>query len=311
MTRARDAWTVSPAGKEVLDACAGPFETSGYRGALEIAKPEWADVTVAAMHEDGTRAFVPLMARGGRAVSMPYGYGGVHIARSVGDGELAALLDVIRAALRARRVELRSVPGVQPDVAGGGVAIGTTHVVHLAGQGSAQGLLSKRARQSMRRAQRAGAVCSVADGVDVFLRLYVEASARYAMRYPERLLRELAVRGVARAYDVTIDGEPVASALALIAPSHWMYWLAAQNERGRTTESGYLAAAALLEDAVASVAPAVNLGASAGLPGVAFFKERLGGVPAPILASVSATALGGTEERLRSLTRAVLRRRRG
>ena len=84
-----------------------------------------------------------------------------------------------------------------------------------------------------------------------------------------------------------------------------MYWLSAQNQEGRRTEFGYLAVAAMLDAARAALATSVNLGASAGLPGVAQFKKRVGGVDRPILEWRDSSALIA----LADDSRAVLARR--
>src|SRR5207237_9825789 len=68
-----------------------------------------------------------------------------------------------------------------------------------------------------------------------------------------------------------------------------MYCLCAQSRACRTAELGYLAWAGLIEDAQMSGATAVNLGASAGLPGVAQFKRRFGGIDVPVIEHRSTT----------------------
>src|SRR5207237_1666056 len=110
-----------------------------------------------------------------------------------------------------------------------------------------------------------------------------------AMQYPTPVLAHLAAAGVLRLYDVELNGAVEASAAALLGERHWMYWLAAQSTAGRDAELGYLALAALIEDAQASGATAVNLGASAGLPGVAQFKRRFGGIDVPVIEHRSTT----------------------
>jgi hypothetical protein len=77
----------------------------------------------------------------------------------------------------------------------------------------------------------------------------------------------LAAAGLLKLYASELDGAVAASVAALIGDRHWMYWLAAQSNAGRNAELGYLALAVLIEDAQISGATAVNLGASAGLPG--------------------------------------------
>jgi hypothetical protein len=86
-----------------------------------------------------------------------------------------------------------------------------------------------------------------------------------------------------------------------------MYWLGAQNDEGRLAQTGYLAVASLLVAAHSAGAAAVNLGASAGLPGVAQFKELLGGVSSPVLEWRDSSTLIS----LLDSTQAALQTRRG
>jgi hypothetical protein len=126
------------------------------------------------------------------------------------------------------------------------------------------------------------------------------------MRYPRSVLEGLAQTELLRFYAVELNGSTEASAAALVAEKHWMYWLAAQSEIGRAGELGYMALAALLDAAHAAGATAVNLGASAGLPGVAQFKKRFGSVDVPVLEHRSTTVtfrVAATIVRARNLAR--------
>jgi len=183
----------------------------------------------------------------------------------------------------------------------GGRRIATTSLVPLA-RPPRDGI-AKRGRQSIRRAERSGCAVTATTDPRAFLQLHTDAAQGRPASYPRRLLQLLAERGELLFYDVTLQGEAVSSLAALTGGVHWMYWLAAQNERGREVEAGYVAVAALLDDAYAAGAAYVNLGASEGLPGVAAFKQRLGGLDVPVIQWVAAPA--GT--RLRDSTTRVWR----
>jgi hypothetical protein len=165
-----------------------------------------------------------------------------------------------------------------------GRAAATTSVLYFAPDGPAAVGFGKKVVQTIARAHRAGgSVRPASADPQPFLRLYFEASKSWATQYPEPVLAHLAASGALLLYDVELNGSVEASAAALLGDRHWMYWLAAQSTAGRDAELGYLALAALIEDARASGAAAVNLGASAGLPGVAQFKKRFGGVDVTVL----------------------------
>src|SRR5439155_7198718 len=171
-----------------------------------------------------------------------------------------------------------------------GRTIATTSVLYLEPNVPAASHLNKKATQTIARARRAGGSARPASAdPGPFLSLYLDASSRWPTQYPEPVLVYLAAAGLLKLYDVELDGAVAASAAALIGARHWMYWLAAQSTTGRNAELGYLALAGLIEDAQASGAAAVNLGASAGLPGVAQFKRRFGGIDVPVIEHRSTT----------------------
>ncbi|MGZ4337169.1 MAG: GNAT family N-acetyltransferase [Gaiellaceae bacterium] len=171
-----------------------------------------------------------------------------------------------------------------------GRTVASTSVLYLAPDVPAGAHFSKKAVQTIARARRAGgSVRPASANPGPFLRLHLDASKRWPTQYPERVLVYLAAAGLLKLYDVELDGTIEASAAALVGEGHWMYWLAAQSKAGRSAELGYLALAALIEDAQASGAAAVNLGASSGLPGVAQFKKRFGGVDVPVIEHRSTT----------------------
>lgn len=259
----------------------GPFEGSTYRSAYLSGDGAFVDVSFGAQAADGALAAVALLSNGLVAESMPLGYGGVRSTRSLARDEVDALLTAARRAAGVGLLIVRALEGT-------GRVMATTSIVPLDTPPAER--IEKKGRQSIRRAERAG--CRVVRTSDPsgFLRLHRQVESLRAARYPEALLRLLAERGALTFYDVACEGDVVSSLAALAGGSHWMYWLAAQDERGRDVEAGYPAVAALLQDAYEAGAVFVNLGASAGLPGVAAFKRRLGGIDRPVLELVSAPA---------------------
>jgi hypothetical protein len=275
----------------LIERSGEPFNAKEYRRAWTEAGLGWSDVSFAAAAPDGTKAAIALLRRGMVAESLPLGYGGVVASRPLEAPELDSFLGAARATARAVDLQARSVP--MWDSNGGnlpGREVGTTSVLYFAPDVLATAQFGKKVVQTIGRARRAGGLARVATGDPApFLRLYLDASKRWAMQYPEQVLAHLAAAGVLRFYDVELNGTVEASAAGLIGERHWMYWLAAQSTVGRDAEFGYLALAALIEDAQASGATAVNLGASAGLPGVAQFKKRFGGVDVPVIEQRSTT----------------------
>lgn len=265
----------------MLEREGGPFERAAYRSAYVSLDSTVVDASFGAQTEDGSLAAVALLSNGVVAESMPLGYGGVHSTRNLARGEVDALLAAARRAAGARLLIVRALEGA-------GRVMATTSIVPLSTSPAER--IEKKGRQSIRRAERAGCRVTTTSDPSGFLRLHRQVEGSRAARYPETLLRLLADRGVLAFYDVTCEGDVVSSLAALTAGTHWMYWLAAQNARGREVEAGYPAVAALLQDAYAAGAAFVNLGASTGLPGVAAFKRRLGGVDRPVLELVSAPA---------------------
>lgn len=292
-------WAPDPAALELLEQ-AGPFEAAAYRSACVAVLGDAADTSYGASADDGATAAVALV-RQGRTAHLPYGYSGVRSSRRLDIDEVRSFLRAARRASRAHRLIVHDVF----DPAPGGRVIGVTSIAYL--DGPPEELFAKRGRQSIRRAARAGATCEATADPAVFADLYEQASKAWAMTYPLDLIAATAERGVARFFDVHIERRAVGSLAVLRGVTHWMYWLAAQNEEGRRAEVGYLAVAAMLDAARAAGAAAVNLGASADLPGVAQFKARLGGVERPVLEWRDSSALIALAERPRA---SLVRRKR-
>jgi hypothetical protein len=268
-------WAPDSAALELLER-AGPFETKAYRSACAAALVGATDASFGASTDDGATAAVALI-RQGRTVHLPYGYSGVRASRRLDAAEVRSFLHVARRAAGAQRLVVRDIF----EAVRGGRVVGATSIAYLGEPPEVH--FAKKARQSIRRAIRAGATCEMTADPAVFAGLYQQASVTWGITYPAGLIAAAAECGVAWFFDVTIDGRGVGSLAVLRGVTHWMYWLAAQNDVGRRAEVGYLAVAAMLEAARAAGAPSVNLGASAGLPGVAQFKQRLGGVASPVL----------------------------
>lgn len=283
----------------------GPFASRVYRDAL--APDGWRDVSFGAIAADGARAAVALVARDGAAQSMPFGYGGVVCEAPLADADARGFLAAARRAAGVPVVTAWSLGAFGGRCDTGGARIAGSLVVTFADATSPTSGYAKKARQSMRRAERAGGTVESGSDPEPFLALYEPASEGWSMQYPRELIRRLARAGALRFFDARLDGTVAASAVALVGIDHWFYWLSAQNEAGRQSEVGYLTLGALIETAHAAGVAGVNLGASEGLPGVAAFKRRFGGVEVPVRARRSATtpaavvhALGTAAGRMRS-----------
>jgi len=285
---ARTGWRFDVGATSDLAPLGPPFADPRFLAALEDLDAGWSTQTLGAALEDGTRAVLSLGIKGSRAESVPYGYGGIVADRALEATEVASLLKLVCARLEVRTIRCRYVP---LPVAGRpahacGTVVASTPVVPLAPDQDVEAGLAKRARQSIRRARRAGVVVSASSDPAAFLRIYADASKRFSSVYPRRLTSLLAEAGLGRVYDAAIDGEVVASAYVLMGGTEWMYWLAGQTERGRLVEAGYPLVAELLSDARTAGVRWVNLGASTGLPGVASFKRRMNGVDLPVIEQV-------------------------
>ena len=268
-----------------------PFNYAEYRRAWTEAGLGWSDVSFGACAPDGTQVAVALLRRGMAAQSLPLGYGGVVASRPLDSTEVDSFLRTARANAGVRDLQVLSVP-IHDRRGSPGRTIATTSVLYLGPNVPAATQFSKKATQTIARGLRAGGTNRPAShDPDPFLRLYLDASAsrRWPTQYPEPVLVYLATAGRLKLFDVELDGTVEASAAALVGDRHWMYWLAAQSDAGRRAELGYLALAALLEDAQAAGASSVNLGASEGLPGVAQFKRRFGGADVPVIEHRSTT----------------------
>jgi hypothetical protein len=285
MTRGR--WRASPDVLQELETRGGPFDSEAFRRAWIRSFPGWRDASYGAEATDGTRAAISLLIRDGAAESMPNNYGTVVTSRGWGFGEeeMRAFLDAARVASGAKRLIARSVP-VRPDPSAhhvGSRVAGWTSIVYLDRGGDLPVRFAGKARRSMRIATRAGAAIEPTGDPDGFDRLYQETSRDHWMRYPTALIEELAAEGIARFFDVRLGDDRVASVLVLTSPSHWIAWMAAQDERGREINANYLATGGMLDAARRAGVGAVDLGVSTGMAGVAHFKRRFDAVDVPVL----------------------------
>ena len=80
------------------------------------------------------------------------------------------------------------------------------------------------------------------------------------MQYPSALIEQALANGAAECHNVVREGEVIGSGLALRGGTHWIYWLAAQNQEGRSRHSGYLSVDSVLRTACAEGVGWVNLG---------------------------------------------------
>jgi hypothetical protein len=279
-------WIPDDEALALLDLSGEPFNGAHYRRAWTQAVADWQDVSFGARAPDGTQAAIALLRRRLGAESLPLGYGGVVASRALSGSEMSSFLRAARRAARAVGLRALTVPiDLAPEqLHVGGRVIGWTGVVYLDTRTPAEERFTKKGRQAIARAERAGGSARAGtNDPEPFLKLYDIASREWSTCYPPDVLRGLARWGCLKMYDAELDGRVEASAAALLGERHWMYWLAAQSERARAAELGYLALAGLITDAYAAGARAVNLGASRGLPGVALFKRRFGAVDVPML----------------------------
>jgi GNAT acetyltransferase-like protein len=279
-------WTPDGEALALLDSSGTPFDGAEYRRAWTDSVAGWQDVSFGARAPDGTQAALALLRRRRGAESLPLGYGGIVASRALDRDETSSFLRAARRAAKADDVRALAVP-INPAPESlhlGGRVIGWTSVVYLEASRPADARLTKKGRQAVARAERAGGIARTGSAdLKPFLSLYENASKDWSSSYPADVLRHLAEGGRLRLFDAELDGAVQASAAALIGDRHWMYWLAAQSEAARAAELGYLTLSALIGDAHSSGAQAVNLGASAGLPGVALFKRRFGAIDVPVL----------------------------
>ena len=299
-------WRPLPQARALLDAAGGPFDQQAYRENWIEAFPEWRDASFGGELADGTRAAVSLLQRGRIAESTPNAYGTIVAGRQLGEREILSFLEAARDSCGAAELVARSVPlkpGPLTCHVGASVR-GWTSVVYIEKGGTLAPRFTHKARHSMGKAIGAGAKVVATRDPEGFLPLYAAASANHWMRYPDVLVRSLASARVARFFDVRLDAECVASVMAITSRNHWIAWLAAQNARGRSIDANYLAVGEMLAAAQRSAVPAVNLGISLGMPGVAHFKRQFDAVEVPLVEY----RLASWAERARARTARVSRR---
>jgi hypothetical protein len=281
----------------------GPFETAAMSAGLRATG--WFEQAVE-ITTDTTSSALRIFSQRRRGEIVPYGY----IASSTFQ-PLSGTPDVVRAVAAhagLHRLSLRWL-----DVAGAidGSSIATSIVFTDADPTKR---FESKARQSIRRAVRAGCEVSVVVDPSPFLGLYDEAASRFDSRYSADLIRSVAANGGAQFFNVVLDGETVSSALCLTGDGEWMYWLSAQNDRGRAVESSYLGVSELLGAAWSGGIPYVNLGANEtggrALPGVERFKRRLGAVDRPLRTMAWSSPVERAVATAKDVVRPLRRRRR-
>lgn len=272
-------WAEDSSALVLLDALGSPFGTTVFRSAVVSVVPGWRDLSFGARASDGTLAAVALLAHGRDADSVPpSGYGGVVASRDLDPAETIAFLRLASRALDLRSVRVRSLElrGTQP--AGNRFAVAS--VVPIDPGRPPADAYARLATRSLKRATRAGATGAASDSFAAFWGVYEAASRGRVTQYPERLLRRLVEKDVARAHVVRIEDRIVASLFTLVGASHWTCWLAGQTEEGRAVAASYLAYDVVLAEARAAGVHAVNLGASVG--GGTEFKHHLGALEVPM-----------------------------
>lgn len=278
-------WASAPAALELLELHGGPFERHRFRRAWLSAFPEQEDASFGAELPDGTRAAVALLREGNLSESFPLNYGGIVATRPL---DAIAIRDFLRAAREwagTPRLIVRAVPlgAEQATCHVGATVAGWTSVVRLARGGTVEATFDWKGRRAVRKAREAGGRVVVTHEPEAFLTLYRPSSQTHYYRYPDAVIHAVADGGLARFFEVRIEGSPVAAVMSLTEGSHWIAWLAAQDRSGRAIGANYLAVATLLEEAAAAGISNVNLGISTGMPGVALFKRRFGAIELPVL----------------------------
>ena len=287
-------WTAEPAALELLERHGGPFDLAAFRACWIASFTSDIDVSWGGRLKDDTRAAIALMKSGPVVESFPLNYGGIVATRPLWPREAHAFLNAARRSAHSRWIMARSVPLGPPDsVCHFGSPIGGwTSVVRVAKGTDMEGTFAHKARRAIRAAETAGGRSTTTRQPEAFLRLYREESRRHIYRYPEDLILILARHRMAWFHEVELEGSTVASVMALRAPTHWMAWLAAQNDQGRAINANYLALAGLIRAASEDGIPAINLGISTGMPGVARFKRRFGAVAVPVTQDRIGSPLG-------------------
>ena len=282
--RSRREWRPSPPALALLDVDGGPFDQKAWRDSWVETFPEWRDASFGGELADGTRAAVSLLQRGRVAESTPHAYGTIVASRQLGEPEIRSFLEAARASCGAAELISRSVPlrSDQNTCHAGAIVRGRTSVVYIEESG-APSRFTQNARRSMRKAADAGAEIVDSHDPEGFLPLYGAASTRHWLRFPDGLIRSLARAQAARFFDLRLEEQCVASVMVLTSDNHWMDWLAAQDARGRSIDANYLTVGEMLAAAQRSAVPAVNLGISLGMPGVAHFKRQFDAVEVPLV----------------------------
>jgi hypothetical protein len=290
-------WTSDHDALSLLESCGGPFERRTYRRAVVAAMPNCRDVSFGAVAPDGTTAAIALIGRHRSADSVPpSGYGGIQSSRPLSTREAQAFVRAARRAAGAAALTARGL--LLDDSRATGRRFAVASVVDVRRDRD----YSRLARRSLQRAERAGASVWRSQDHVPFLDLYHSASARWAVRYPDALIARIASTGAGTFHHVEIGGEVVSSMFTLVEGTHWMCWLAAQNEEGRAVSASYAAYDAVFEDAQSAV-DLVNLGASAPGSGGRQFKGYLGAREVPMVSWHDAIAGWSTAQGVTLLAR--------
>jgi hypothetical protein len=299
-------WVPHRSALHLLTESGRPFNHPRYRDACRDAFPHFEDRSFGAVASDGTQAAIALLAwrggvRGGVstgwvAESVPFGFGGVVATRPVSVTDTTAFLVAARRAARSRVLVARLSPLLTQGVTEApGRHHDWTSMVRLVPHEDPESRYTARVRRSVRRALRAGAEVVRSTSADRFLPLYRLAASRRSFSYPDAFIRALARREALLFYEVFLDHEIVESKVALPGRDHWVYWLGAQNDAGRSVSAGFLSLSAMLRDAHRAGVRAIDLGGSAGLDGLETFKRGFGAEQVPVLVQRDAALLASAE----------------
>jgi hypothetical protein len=138
---------------------------------------------------------------------------------------------------------------------------------------------SSKNRNSCRKGERSGVEVSRSTDVAVYFDLYARASRAWGYQeppYPPALFSELLGSGHAELWLGRLEDRAIAGALLLRGSDDMLYWSGAVDAEHRTLAPGNLVIKTAIASACERGIGSFDFGASAGLPGVAAFKESFG-----------------------------------
>lgn len=143
---------------------------------------------------------------------------------------------------------------------------------------------SGKNRNSARKAERAGVEVGRDDDVDGYYDLYAAATVTWGYDeppYPRELFSALLGAHDAELWTARLDDRMIAGAVVLAGSEDVLYWSGAMDAAHQPLAPSNAVIKAVVESACERGLAYMDFGASAGLPGVAKFKESFGAQPRP------------------------------